>query len=211
MKTKTVVFDLDDTLAPEIDYLKSAFGAIAQRLDPGNDKLFAEMLEWQRSRQNVFGLLEERFQHVTIDDLKQMYRHHVPDFSHLSHVRVLLQHLKTEGNFLGLITDGYAITQRNKLRALQIEELFDLIVISEEFGSEKPAEANYRAFERFNTDAYFYIGDNTAKDFITPNQLGWTTICLEDAGHNIHVQNFARDLIYLPTTRITSLEHLTLE
>ena len=35
---------------------------------------------------------------------------------------------------------------------------------------------------------YFYIGDNPQKDFITPNELGWTTIGLMDNGQNIHTQ-----------------------
>ncbi|RZJ66066.1 MAG: HAD family hydrolase [Flavobacterium sp.] len=211
MQPKTIVFDLDDTLALEMDYLKSAFKAIASELDAGNELLFHEMLEWQRSKQNVFALLKQRFDLDGIDDLRNIYRNHIPDFSHLVHVREMLSELKSNGHFLGLITDGYSVTQRNKLRALQIEELFDLIVISEEFGSEKPHENNYRAFERFGTRDYIYVGDNTAKDFVTPNRLGWKTVCVEDSGHNIHMQDFNRDLIYLPTTRIKSLEQLTLE
>ena len=35
---------------------------------------------------------------------------------------------------------------------------------------------------------FYYIGDNVVKDFIAPNQLGWTTICLLDNGQNIHKQ-----------------------
>lgn len=36
---------------------------------------------------------------------------------------------------------------------------------------------------------FTYVGDNVKKDFIAPNVLGWTTICLKDDGRNIHKQD----------------------
>ena len=40
MNPKTIVFDLDDTLIPEVDYLKSAFQEIASYIDPENKNLY---------------------------------------------------------------------------------------------------------------------------------------------------------------------------
>jgi putative hydrolase of the HAD superfamily len=57
---------------------------------------------------------------------------------------------------------------------------------------------------------YVYIADNTQKDFVTPNKLGWTTICLLDNGHNIHKQNFELSKEYLPQFRINSFEEIIL-
>ena len=45
---------------------------------------------------------------------------------------------------------------------------------------------------------FYYIGDNTAKDFFWPNKLGWTTICIADDGRNKHKQNFGLQNDYLP-------------
>ena len=104
-----------------------------------------------------------------------------------------------------LITDRHSVTQRNKIKALNIDTLFDLIIISEEFGSEKPNPKNFEAFNKFNTIEKYYIGDNTSKDFIAPNALGWTTICLPDNGNNIHMQDFNKELIYLPKIKIHNL------
>ena len=103
------------------------------------------------------------------------------------------------------MTDGYSVTQRNKIKALDIENIFDLIVISEEFGFEKPNPKNFEVFDKFNTIEKYYIGDNTSKDFIAPNTLGWTTICLLDNGKNIHMQDFNKELIYLPKIKINNL------
>lgn len=102
-----------------------------------------------------------------------------------------LSFLKKNNISIGLITDGRSLTQRNKIRALGLERFIPdkNIVISEEIGSEKPEINNYTHFIGMNSGhRYFYIGDNPQKDFITPNELGWTTIGLMDNGQNIHTQ-----------------------
>ena len=90
---------------------------------------------------------------------------------------------------LGLLTDGRSISQRNKLSAMGITSLFDEILISEEFGSEKPCEDNYLFFQnKYSTNDCVYFGDNFGKDFVTPNRLGWKTIGLLDDGLSlIHI------------------------
>ena len=41
---------------------------------------------------------------------------------------------------------------------------------------------------KYQEGDFYYIGDNVIRDFVAPNQLGWTTICLRDDGRNIHKQ-----------------------
>jgi putative hydrolase of the HAD superfamily len=205
MIQKTIVFDLDDTLIPEIDYLQSAFQEIAQYVDAENKNLYDKMYKWYQNKENVFLNLEHQYKNVKISDLKIIYRNHFPNFDPKSKNRELLIELKKRGHFLGLITDGFSVTQRNKIKALDIESLFDLIIISEEFGSEKPNEDNFKVFHQFGTTEYFYIADNVSKDFITPNKLGWTTVCLIDEGKNIYIQDFNNELIYLPKIKINNL------
>jgi putative hydrolase of the HAD superfamily len=208
MNAKTIVFDLDDTIISEIDFLKSAFCEIAKYVDYQDEKLFDEMFFWYQKKENVFLNLKNRYPHLEILELKNLYRNHFPDFAGKSEIKSLLLELKKQGNFLGLITDGFSITQRNKIKALEIENLFDLIIISEEFGSEKPNPKNYQVFDKFNTKEKYYIGDNVSKDFVTPNQLGWITICVLDDGKNIHSQDFNKDYIYLPQIKINKLTDL---
>jgi putative hydrolase of the HAD superfamily len=79
------------------------------------------------------------------------------------------------------------------LKALGIEQSFSDIIISEEFGSEKPDERNYLYYhQKYPSSHLYYIGDNTGKDFIVPAKLGWTTICIQDRGMNIHPQQLDR-------------------
>ena len=85
------------------------------------------------------------------------------------------------------------------------------MVISEEFGSEKPALANYTYFmERYpECHDFTSVGDNPRKDFIAPNALGWLTVCLKDDGRNIHKQDFTSITAQaLPKKTIESLKEL---
>lgn len=208
MSTTTIVFDLDDTLVKEIDFLKSAFFEIANSIEAEVSSLYHQMLVWYFDNENVFQKLVQLYPDLSMDLLKSKYRHHQPNFEKYSYVKDFLSELKQNRYRIGLITDGFSITQRNKISSLGIGGLFDLIVISEEFGSEKPNEENYKVFHQFNSDTYYYVGDNLKKDFVTPNKLGWVTICLLDDGNNIHSQNFDTEEFYLPKYKIKDLSEL---
>jgi len=43
---------------------------------------------------------------------------------------------------------------------------------------------------------------------VSPNKLGWTSICLLDQGSNIHSQNFNIEEDFLPKIKINSLSEL---
>ncbi len=147
---------------------------------------------------------------LTKTDLLSVYRSHRPDIRLELDTLKALEILKQDFT-LGMITDGRSITQRNKFRALGLEQFIgnENLVISEEFGSEKPSERNFMFFQNKYADAKFvYVGDNLRKDFITPNKLGWKTICLLDDGRDIHRQDFSCQEEYLPDVKIRTLKEL---
>ncbi|ANF51559.1 hypothetical protein A0O34_14060 [Chryseobacterium glaciei] len=208
MKNKYIIFDLDDTLMYEIDYLESAYLRIASMLDENNSgQLFEKMITSYKDKQDTFSLLETEYT-VSKHELLDIYRNHYPLLKVNEDVNFVLDYIKNKNYKLGLITDGRSVTQRNKLKALNIESLFDEIIISEEFGSTKPNENNYKVFMTDTNMDYFYIGDNPKKDFITPNKLGWQTIALKDRGRNIHQQNFDESLEHKPHFIIDNLREL---
>ncbi|WP_312351341.1 HAD family hydrolase [Empedobacter sp.] len=209
MKAKYIIFDLDDTLMYEIDFLKSAFKEIADFIDKKNqEELFKLMLIKYHEGENVFDFLINNYTNFSKEQLLQMYRNHFPNVSLNEGADDLLKKIKSKGYKLGLITDGRSVTQRNKLKALKIEDLFDKIIVSEEFGSTKPDERNFKIFLENDIEEYYYIADNTKKDFVTPNKLGWTSICLLNQGNNIHTQNFDLEQKFLPKIIINSLSEL---
>lgn len=209
MKSKYIIFDLDDTLMYEINYLKSAYLEIAKKIDQDNFQVInEEMLSWYENKENVFKILTQKYSTHTFDNLISSYRNHFPKIALNEGAAEILDFCKNKKYKLGLITDGRSLTQRNKLRSLGIEEKFDKIVISEEFGFTKPNIRNFEVFLEDNISEYFYVADNTLKDFVVPNKLGWKSICLLNNGFNIHLQNFEIAAEYLPQYRIEKLIEL---
>lgn len=212
MKT-IIVFDLDDTLYNEIDFLKSAFYEIASFLDKENSfSLYARMFSNYRLKRDVFRELLLEYPFMDKDILLYKYRNHKPKISLRPGVKKVLDNLKIRKDIkLGLITDGRTLTQKNKIQALNIYHYFDDIIISQEFGSEKPSINNYKYFtDKYKNCNYIYIGDNFSKDFITPNKLNWDTIGIIDNGVNIHLQNFSLDSQYIPKRLVKNFENLNL-
>ena len=201
---KVICFDLDDTLYKEIDYLKSAYREIAQYAaeqctgcsDSVNIlaiKAYNRMLDAYREGLNAFEELNLFLGlELPISDYLYIYRNHKPKIALPEDVAMTLEELQAKGVRIGLITDGRSVQQRNKIEALGLGKWIEKedIVISEEFGSEKPSVANYEYFMRRYPECHdiTYVGDNLKKDFIAPNALGWHTICLKDDGRNIHRQ-----------------------
>ncbi|CAM4294542.1 HAD family hydrolase [Zobellia nedashkovskayae] len=186
-----IVFDLDDTLYNELDYLRSAYCAIAKELKPKQwENLFAQMFSMYRNKENVFQYLAATFK-VEKELLITLYRNHNPSIIPFQGVLPLLKAIKDKKGKLAIITDGRSKTQRAKLNALGITDYFDKIVISEELGTEKPDAKNYLSIEQtFTGYTCCYIADNVRKDFIAPNKLGWESIGLIDNGRNIHSDSF---------------------
>ena len=203
---KVVCFDLDDTLYKEIDYLKSAYREIASYAADYcrgcsdspiilSVKAYEAMLLAYKEGQNAFERLNAFLGiNLPISQYLQIYRMHKPNIRLSESVVSVLNLLKSSECIIGLITDGRSVQQRNKMEALGLNRwiMDEDIVISEEFGSEKPTSANYEYFmKRYpECDEFIYIGDNLKKDFIAPNALRWLTVCLKDDGRNIHKQDF---------------------
>ena len=182
-----IVFDLDDTLYNELDYLKSAYMSIALFLDHDHWKpLYMKMFSLYRCKENVFEILSNTYD-IKIEVLIDMYRTHRPSIQLFEGVIDVFDEIKSKNGKIAIITDGRSKTQRAKLNSLGVFEYLDEVIISEEFGSEKPNLENFKAIERsIPGETYYYIADNLKKDFIAPNALGWKSVALMDNGKNIH-------------------------
>lgn len=185
-----VVFDLDDTLFPEMDFVRSSYREIARR---HGRHLLLPMLEapTPRAAFDSTGL--------PIEELLSIYRNHYPSISLPWYSLYTLAMLKKRGCKLGLITDGRSVTQRNKIAALGLYRFIDddMIFISEERGYEKITGESFREIMAANGEenSYIYVGDNPKKDFLPGNKLGWTTVCLLGGagGEGIFEQEFDKN------------------
>jgi putative hydrolase of the HAD superfamily len=188
-----VVFDLDDTLVKEIEYLKSAYRYIAHYYQPTYaETVYETMLADYYMGKPVFQtLIQRNGLSCSVSDLLHTYRTHQPMLTLSTDTQHVLNMLQKYQIPVGLVTDGRSLTQRNKLKAVALEDYFFKVIISEEMGSTKPDLANFRAIETVQpAQTYWYVGDNVSKDFIGPNQLGWKTACLLNNGENIHTHQF---------------------
>ncbi|MDE5727376.1 MAG: HAD family hydrolase [Duncaniella sp.] len=201
-----VAFDLDDTLFPEMEYVRSAYRAIARRYGSG---LLPAMMSAATPAEafDSTGL--------PIEELLAVYRGHFPDIRLPWDSLYLLASLRNAGHSLAVVTDGRSLTQRNKFDALGLGRFVDPslgLMISEEVGESKTGGRAFRLLEeRYGRQcARIYVGDNPAKDFRTPAMMGWTTVCLLDRGENIHIQDFSGlDAYDLPDRKIHSLYELS--
>ena len=208
-----IAFDLDDTLYKEIDFTRSAFQMIAGEIDTENQTLlYINMFSLFRENKDVFSYLEEHYP-VRKADLIDQYRHHTPQLQLQKSASVLITQIREKGGKVGVITDGRAVTQKNKIRSLGLENALDFLIISEETGWDKTSVHNFQLLEKMYPDhALTYIADNPAKDFKHPNQSGWKTVGVLDNGLNIHKQHIqALAKVMLPKTWIWDLSEINLK
>jgi putative hydrolase of the HAD superfamily len=183
-----IIFDLDDTLYLERDFVQSGFQAVDQwcaetlGLD-GVRGLSQEYFESGR-RGDIFDAVLERMnvqnRNETVKAMVRVYREHAPEIALAPDAVRCLSTLKGEVH-LGLLTDGNSVTQWRKIDALGIRETFEEIVVTGDWGAEffKPNLRGFRHLERrLNCPStnFVYIADNPSKDFTAPYELGWKTV-----------------------------------
>jgi putative hydrolase of the HAD superfamily len=187
------VFDLDDTLYKEVDFRNSGFEFVRQEIIRLYKRDIIELLKkYNRgASQDIFSDICQflKLPESSKNQFIWMYRNHYPAITIENDVLTILNNLKENTLGVAILTDGRTITQRNKIKALNLQE-FD-VFISEEFNDlEKPNPQRFKFIQSFYHDCtYVYVGDNLKKDFITPNELGWKTIGIIDDGRNIHKQD----------------------
>jgi len=192
-----VIFDLDDTLYLERDYVLSGYTAVAEAVAPnaavGPETLVSTMWSWFESgvRTGTFDRLLEEYPSVraawSVPDLVSVYRSHSPSISLAPGVESLIAALAETGVFLGIVSDGHLHGQQEKAKALRLSEKFGAVVFTDQWGTSdwKPSRRGFHEIEAVSGlkgTALTYIGDNPTKDFTAPNRLGWNTVRLRCPG-----------------------------
>lgn len=185
---KAILFDLDDTLYPEIDYVRSGFRVVAEILagrgfgPPGETMALMEHCHWHVDRDRVFQYAANTlgFPEVWIPELVRAYRRHDPTVhlpAETQHVlRMLCHHFR-----LGIVTDGHREVQWRKIRALGVHRMVDVIVTSDDFGRRfwKPDPLPFLTACRglkARPENVVFVGDHPVRDIRGAAQLGMTTV-----------------------------------
>lgn len=176
-----VIFDLDDTLYSEKDYVRSGFSFIAEYFD-------IPMLElelwnsFEQGKKPIDDVFEKRKMIEKKDRALQIYRMQNPKIQMYSGTSEMLERIKILNKKIGIITDGRPEGQRAKIKALGLESIFDKIIITDELGGPGFRKPNSEAFIlmqralEVSFEKMVYIGDNIEKDFIAPHLLGMKQI-----------------------------------
>ncbi|MDP9314587.1 MAG: HAD family hydrolase [Chloroflexota bacterium] len=217
---QAIVFDLDDTLYPECDYVLSGFKAVAAwaevNLDIAAEQGFAQLqaLFDQGVRGDTFNrwLDMHRLNSTTlIARLIKVYREHTPTITCFPEIQDMLAELHRSCK-LGLVSDGYLDVQQRKFTALDVAHHFDAVVFSDQWGREfwKP---HTRPFETVLSklgvegDDAVYVADNPSKDFLGARQLGMLTIWFKrHGGEYVRLSPPTPD--YAPDTTVSTLDDL---
>ena len=216
-----LVFDLDDTLADERDYVRSGFAHVARTAAASpaeEERLFAWLRDaFERGvRGDTFDRLLAAFPdvaaRVTRDDLVTAYREHPPEIVLVDGAAPLLDELERRGLRLGILSDGPAASQAAEAEALGLARWFDPIVLTgalgEGFG--KPATPGFSRIAEawaLRSDSLAYVADNPEKDFAGPRALGWHTVRVRRPGQlRAHLEHETE--MHAPDIEITELAQL---
>ena len=190
-RIKAIVFDLDDTLYPQISYKRSGFNVVAQwlasRQNLSQSVILSELEDilalYGPSYPYMFDRLAERLKigpHV-VPEMVRRFIEHEPRIHCYDGVLDMLSRLRRR-YCLGILTDGRLTVQRKKIVSLGLTDRVDEILFSDAMGLEKPAAELFQWFEdafRLNCENLMYVGDNPQKDFYGANCRGWRTVMVK--------------------------------
>jgi len=210
-----LVFDLDDTLYPEITYVYSGFRAVASWLharfgwDQRSTVAYLRRVLDTEGRGLVFNRLLARRGVLTkslVEDFVRIYRNHDPAITLWPEAAGVLQRWRGP---LYLVTDGHKIVQQKKIEALHIEHRFKKMFLTHRYGRSRAKPAIYcfqriRALEGCRWEDMAYIGDNPEKDFVNLTPRGVRTIRVLTGQH----RNVKARAGFEPVLTISSLRKL---
>jgi len=184
-----VIFDLDDTLYREIDFVKSGFNKVsiylAQEYKLDKEKVYKKLCTVldKFGRGEVFNLCLIEFNIYSKAIVKKclsIYRTHKPYISLPAESIKVLTTLAKD-NTLYVVTDGNKIVQQNKIAALKINNYIKKAMPTHNYGLKSAKPSIYcfeliRKIEKTKFNKLVYIGDNPIKDFVNIKKVNINTI-----------------------------------
>ena len=193
-KINAVIFDLDNVLYDEKDYLYAAFNKIAaylsERCSISQEKIFEKLVTDFQNKTSMYPRLfndliaDCGLDQKLISEILTLFSSIKPDLKLYSGSEDLFLNLKKQNIKLGLVTNGSVKTQKNKVKLLNVERFFDSIIYAREVGAgkEKPDPEAYKlilADLGAKPEEAMCVGDNPFTDFLGAKKLGIKTVRLQ--------------------------------
>lgn len=184
-----VVFDIDDTLYLERDYVHSGFEAVGAWLEGTHGVRGFSEAAWSLFLDGGRGHTMDRALEALgmepapefVAEALRRYRQHEPRITMLPDARAVLDAAVNAGLQVAVVSDGPSVSQAAKARALGLERWASPIVLTADLepGSGKPSPAGFLVVETTHgvrgSDC-MYVADNPTKDFVAPSSRGWATV-----------------------------------
>lgn len=204
---KAVVLDVDDTLYLERDYVRSGFNAVEQWC--------RTQLGVERVGRKAWELFEAGVRRTTLSDALaavglpevgeeltsciEVYRSHVPTIALTADSAHFLD-VTARHTLIGVVTDGPSNSQHAKCEALGLKERAHSLVITADHGSSKPDPSMYALVVQdwpVEPHEILWVADNPAKDFQSPEAMGWHSVRINRPGslhHNVGAPSWITEL-----------------
>ena len=195
------VFDLDDTLYPELTYVHSGFKAVAEWLHHthsvkgGVDESLAFMIDTESTlgRGQVFDELLKKhnlYNRERVRNCVSVYRSHIPAIKLYDDSTRFLEKHKRQSMYI--VTDGNKLVQARKVAALGVSDWVKFSYITYRYGLHhgKPSPYCFLKIaerEKVSPSEVVYFGDNPRKDFVGIKPLGFKTVRLR-RGNFAHLE-----------------------
>lgn len=195
---KAVLFDLDGTLlnrdASVKHFIESQYDRLIEYLSHiPQEQYISRFLELDNKgyvwKDIVYQQLTEEFyinlitwEALLQDYMEQFHKNCIP----FPNLKQTLTQLKSKSIRIGVITNGLGQFQMDNIRALGIESLFDVILISEWEGIKRIKKPNQAIFRKALSELgvapheSIYIGDHPINDVKAANNAGMISVWKRD-------------------------------
>lgn len=209
---EAIVFDLDDTLYSEKEFVKGGLKEVATLFSNSKDAYQKMWKYFEEGYPAIDEFLnqEEKKSKITKEQCIKKFDEHKPMLELYNGLIPMFLRLRERKKKICLITDGRVLAQTNKINTLHIKEFFDEIIITDElagngtvFAFRKPNTISFKIMKMRLGIPYSkmaYVGDNFKKDFIASNKLGMESIYFSNT-----------DSIYYEKERLTDREELKIK
>ena len=220
---KAVLFDLDGTLLDRDQSLQRFVNDQYERLNAflshiQKEQYVSRFIQLDKRgyvwKDKVYQQLIDEFTIVSItweallQDYLNEFKHHCVGFPH---IHEMLGGLKKNGFALGMITNGYGQFQMDNINALQIEQYFDVILVSEWEGIKKPNPQIFmNALQKLHVEPSesVFIGDHPENDVKAAQYVGMKAIWKKDVEWNdVQADAVIDDYLELPLI-LENLKHV---
>ncbi len=220
MGIKAIIFDLDNTLYAEKDYIELVAKEIARLLvgrtyytEEAISNKFINIFE-KTGDKNIFqNLLNElELDYDGISELIECYRNVKGDIKLYSDAQDILDF---KGKYkLGIITNGGVYTQNNKIKLLNIQEKFDSIVITGEKFLKHEWKPHYKPYKyitdelQVSVEECLFVGDRIETDILGALGVGMKAI-LVDRSKKVGIQKIqCRSKMYYMVNSLSKITQI---